>query len=52
MRLDDLLGAGNVKVIAAPPQARESGSRGNGNGGHGNGRTRGDYARREPAQAR
>ncbi len=51
-RLDDLLGAGNVKVIAAPPQARESGSRGNGNGGHGNGRTRGDYARREPAQAR
>jgi DNA polymerase-3 subunit alpha len=31
-RLDDLLGPGNVKLIAAPPSTREPGTRGNGNG--------------------
>jgi DNA polymerase-3 subunit alpha len=49
-RIDDLLGPGNVKLIAASPSARESASRGNGNGNGGNGR--GNYARRETAVAR
>jgi DNA polymerase-3 subunit alpha len=48
-RLDDLLGPGNVKLIAA---SRESTARVNGNGGPGNGRGRGDYARREAATVR
>jgi DNA polymerase-3 subunit alpha len=49
-RLDDLLGPGNIKLIAAPPASREpSGRNGNSNG---NGRGRGEYARREPAAAR
>jgi hypothetical protein len=48
-RLDDLLGPGNVKLIAAPPQTRESPTRNNGNG---HSRTRNDYTRREPAAAR
>ena len=33
-RLDDLLGPGNVKLIAAAPSTRESTSRGTGNGSH------------------
>ncbi|MEX2139411.1 MAG: DNA polymerase III subunit alpha [Pirellulales bacterium] len=53
-RLDDLLGPGNVKLIAAPPTNRESPGRNNGNGnsGQGNGRGRGDFSRREPAVTR
>ncbi len=48
-RVDDLLGPGNFRLIAATPNTRESTSRANGNGVNA---PRGNFSRREPAAAR
>jgi DNA polymerase-3 subunit alpha len=48
-RIDDLLGPGNLKLIAASPSTRET-TRGNGNGSNGS-NPRGPHSRRSFAQA-